>query len=95
MTQTMQARTSWTTRLALAAASAMLAAQPVFAEDQLKLTIGQRGNWDTAISQLGIEHINVGRGNPHPGARATLVALAEHERRSIACDRGYHSVSPS
>jgi NitT/TauT family transport system substrate-binding protein len=53
MTQTIQARTSWTTRLALAAAAAIMAAQPVFAEDQLKLTIGQRGNWDTAISQLG------------------------------------------
>jgi NitT/TauT family transport system substrate-binding protein len=26
---------------------------PVFAEDQVKLTIGQRGNWDTAISHLG------------------------------------------
>ena len=27
--------------------------QPAFADDQVKLTIGQRGNWDTAISHLG------------------------------------------
>jgi NitT/TauT family transport system substrate-binding protein len=53
MTQTIQARTSWTTRLALAAVAAIMAAQPALADDQLKLTIGQRGNWDTAISQLG------------------------------------------
>jgi NitT/TauT family transport system substrate-binding protein len=53
MTQTIQARTSWTTRLALSAAAAIMAVQPAFADDQVKLTIGQRGNWDTAISHLG------------------------------------------
>jgi NitT/TauT family transport system substrate-binding protein len=35
--------------------AALLGAQPAFAEDQVKLTIGQRGNWDTAISQLGTQ----------------------------------------
>src|SRR5258708_15253494 len=29
------------------------AASPASAQDKLKLTIGQRGNWDTAIAQLG------------------------------------------
>jgi NitT/TauT family transport system substrate-binding protein len=37
--------------LAIAAASAVIA--PASADDLLKLTIGQRGNWDTAIAQLG------------------------------------------
>lgn len=32
---------------------AMLGAQSAYADDAIKLTIGQRGNWDTAISQLG------------------------------------------
>src|ERR1700678_235493 len=36
--------------LAIAAACAALAAH---AEDVIKLTIGQRGNWDTAITELG------------------------------------------
>ncbi len=40
-------------RLALALAATFLALQPAFADDQVKLTIGQRGNWDTAISALG------------------------------------------
>jgi NitT/TauT family transport system substrate-binding protein len=40
-------------RAALAAAAIMLALQPACADDQIKLTIGQRGNWDTAISHLG------------------------------------------
>src|ERR1700704_319219 len=40
--------------LAIAAASALLASPPrANADDLLKLTIGQRGNWDTAIAQLG------------------------------------------
>src|ERR1700674_1391854 len=40
--------------LAIAAASALLASPPpACADDLLKLTIGQRGNWDTAITQLG------------------------------------------
>ena len=38
-----------------AAATALLAATlfPAAAADQLKMTIGQRGNWDTAIAHLG------------------------------------------
>ena len=40
--------------LAFAAAAAVMAsAAPAAAVDQLKLTIGQRGNWDTAVTQLG------------------------------------------
>src|ERR1700682_1321998 len=40
---------------AAAALTAAFAAStlPAAAEDQLKLTIGQRGNWDTAIAHLG------------------------------------------
>jgi NitT/TauT family transport system substrate-binding protein len=42
------------TTLALIAAAALLAATgPAAADDQLKITIGQRGNWDTAIAHLG------------------------------------------
>jgi ABC-type nitrate/sulfonate/bicarbonate transport system substrate-binding protein len=42
------------TRLAaLAFAVAAVTATSALAEDQLKLTIGQRGNWDTAIAHLG------------------------------------------
>jgi NitT/TauT family transport system substrate-binding protein len=37
----------------MAAAATILALQPAFADDQVKLTIGQRGNWDTAVSNLG------------------------------------------
>jgi NitT/TauT family transport system substrate-binding protein len=40
------------TGFALAAALA-LAALPARADDVVKLTIGQRGNWDTSIAQLG------------------------------------------
>src|SRR5471030_573003 len=36
-----------------AALAAIVAASPACAEDLLKLTIGQRGNWDTAIAELG------------------------------------------
>src|SRR5262245_3215133 len=39
--------------LAMAAVSLLAAASPASAQDKLKLTIGQRGNWDTAISHLG------------------------------------------
>src|ERR1700733_1096189 len=35
------------------AVAAALASLPAHADDVIKLTIGQRGNWDTAISQLG------------------------------------------
>src|SRR5713226_3104656 len=39
---------------AIAAVTAALASPPrANADDLLKLTIGQRGNWDTAITQLG------------------------------------------
>jgi len=34
-------------------AATLLAPAGASADDQLKLTIGQRGNWDTAIAQLG------------------------------------------
>ena len=37
----------------MAAALALTAAAPARADDALKLTIGQRGNWDTAIAHLG------------------------------------------
>src|SRR5947208_9504275 len=44
-----------TRRLALALAAAALAAAtlPAAAQDKITITIGQRGNWDTAISHLG------------------------------------------
>ena len=42
------------TRRAFAAAAIVVAtALPASADDQLKLTIGQRGNWDTSIAHLG------------------------------------------
>jgi NitT/TauT family transport system substrate-binding protein len=55
MTHAIHARISRATRLrvALAAVAAIVTLQPAFADDQIKLTIGQRGNWDTAISHLG------------------------------------------
>jgi NitT/TauT family transport system substrate-binding protein len=55
MIRAIDARTASATRLraALAAAAIILALQPACADDQVKLTIGQRGNWDTAISHLG------------------------------------------
>src|SRR5271165_4821502 len=40
-------------RLIGAAALAIALAQPAFAADKLKMTVGQRGNWDTAILYLG------------------------------------------
>jgi NitT/TauT family transport system substrate-binding protein len=39
--------------LAVAIAALLSTQAPAFADDLVKLTIGQRGNWDTAISQLG------------------------------------------
>jgi NitT/TauT family transport system substrate-binding protein len=55
MTHAIHRRTMTATRvrIALAAAVTVLALQPAFADDQIKLTIGQRGNWDTAVSHLG------------------------------------------
>ena len=41
--------------LILGAAFASLASPAVRADDVIKLTIGQRGNWDTSITQLGNE----------------------------------------
>jgi NitT/TauT family transport system substrate-binding protein len=38
---------------ALPVAALLTSALPASAQDQLKLTIGQRGNWDTAIAHLG------------------------------------------
>ena len=35
------------------ATSALLAAAPAQADDLVKMTIGQRGNWDTAVTHLG------------------------------------------
>lgn len=40
-------------RLALLVASLTLFSLPAAADDSMKLTIGQRGNWDTAITELG------------------------------------------
>jgi NitT/TauT family transport system substrate-binding protein len=39
--------------LAFATVALLSAVMPAFADEQVKLTIGQRGNWDTAISHLG------------------------------------------
>jgi NitT/TauT family transport system substrate-binding protein len=38
---------------AAATAAALTAIAPASAQDQVKLTIGQRGNWDTAVAHLG------------------------------------------
>jgi NitT/TauT family transport system substrate-binding protein len=38
---------------ALALAVATLAATPAWSADQLKATLGQKGNWDTAVIELG------------------------------------------
>lgn len=39
----------------LAGAALLAAMQPASAEDTVKLAIGQRGNWDTSVSQIGQE----------------------------------------
>jgi NitT/TauT family transport system substrate-binding protein len=39
--------------LALTAAGFLAAAQPALAQDKLKLAVGQRGNWDTSVSEVG------------------------------------------
>jgi NitT/TauT family transport system substrate-binding protein len=41
--------------LAGALAGATLIAAPAFAQDTVKLAIGQRGNWDTAVPHLGVK----------------------------------------
>jgi NitT/TauT family transport system substrate-binding protein len=38
---------------ALALAAGLLATTPAWPADQLKATLGQRGNWDTAVIHLG------------------------------------------
>ena len=42
-------------RILLAAALATLVAAPAFAQDTVKLAIGQCGNWDTAVPHLGVK----------------------------------------
>jgi NitT/TauT family transport system substrate-binding protein len=42
-------------RLILSATLAMLIASPALAQDIVKLAIGQRGNWDTAVPHLGVK----------------------------------------
>jgi len=42
-------------RILLIFALATLIAAPAFAQDKVKLAIGQRGNWDTAIPHLGVK----------------------------------------
>ena len=42
-----------TLTIALAAAAVLAAALPATAADLLKITVGQRGNWDTSIAHLG------------------------------------------
>lgn len=39
--------------LGLVAAGILFGAQPSVAQDKLKLAVGQRGNWDTSISEVG------------------------------------------
>src|SRR3954465_16095929 len=38
---------------AIGAAALLSSTLPAASQDQLKLTIGQRGNWDTAVAELG------------------------------------------
>ena len=38
---------------ALLIASCVLLAAPAAADETLKLTVGQRGNWDTSVSEIG------------------------------------------
>ncbi|MGD9925749.1 MAG: ABC transporter substrate-binding protein [Pseudorhodoplanes sp.] len=39
--------------LGLVAAGILLGSQPSLAQDKLKLAVGQRGNWDTSVSEVG------------------------------------------
>ncbi len=39
--------------LGLIAAGTLLGLQPALAQDKLKLAVGQRGNWDTSVSEVG------------------------------------------
>ena len=38
---------------ALLVAGCALLAAPAVADETLKLTVGQRGNWDTSVSEIG------------------------------------------
>lgn len=40
-------------RTAILAAPSLLLARPALAEDELKIAIGQRGNWENSVSELG------------------------------------------
>ena len=42
-----------TRRTLMAAAAVIASTLSASADDALKVTIGQRGNWDTSIAQLG------------------------------------------
>ena len=39
--------------LGLVAAGYLFGLQPALAQDKLKLAVGQRGNWDTSVSEVG------------------------------------------
>ena len=41
------------TLVSLAIAALLGTAQMAFAEDTVKLAVGQRGNWDTSVSEIG------------------------------------------
>ena len=41
--------------ISLLALAACAIAAPAFAQEKLKLAVGQRGNWDTAIPELGLQ----------------------------------------
>jgi NitT/TauT family transport system substrate-binding protein len=40
-------------RIAATTALSLLAALPAFAQDKLKVAVGQRGVWENAVSELG------------------------------------------
>ena len=41
--------------VSLLALAAVAVAAPAFSQEKLKLAVGQRGNWDTAIPELGMQ----------------------------------------
>jgi NitT/TauT family transport system substrate-binding protein len=53
MTSTRRVVLTGATAAILAASTILAMPTPAAAQDKLKLTIGQRGNWDTAIAELG------------------------------------------
>jgi len=66
-----------------AAALGALLAQPVHAEDTLKLTVGQRGNWATSVAEIGqragMQIVGVGL----PGH---FIVMAQSPREEILID---------